>query len=355
MASGNYGILDQIAVLRWVQKNIARFGGDPANLTIFGESAGAVDVGILMTSPLAMGLFHRAIAESGAVVGAPRTLKQAETDGQAFARALGAPANDTLRFLRGLTVAEILNAPAPLFAPGPRSVIRHTVIDNYVISMAPADIFAAGQELPVPLMIGSNARERSPSMSVLPELTQALKEMYGPRAERAIALYGADGKPDPLYGSPVEQWAGDSGFRCDSVQQAIWHANAGHVAYQYEFGRAAAGRETVGAIHTAEMWYVFGTLALGTAPPGPKPHYDSEDRALSAAVQAYWTNFAKTGDPNGGKSPRWPRFDGSTRAFLEFTDRGPVPNEGLRRQFGDLYMENIQRLMTKARSSDAKP
>ena len=116
----------------------------------------------------------------------------------------------------------------------------------------------------------------------------------------------------------------------------------------------AAGRESIGAIHTAEMWYVFGTLALGTEQPGPKPHYGSDDSVLSAAIQAYWTNFAKTGDPSGGESVRWPRFDGSDRAFLEFTDRGPVAHRGLRRPFCDLYMENTQRLTKKAESSDAK-
>jgi carboxylesterase type B len=103
------------------------------------------------------------------------------------------------------------------------------------------------------------------------------------------------------------------------------------------------------------MWYVIGTLAFGTAPPGPKPRYDDDDLAISAATQEYSTNFAKNGDPNGEKLEPWPRFDGSKRAYLEFADRGPVSREGLRRPFCDLYIENAERVLTKSRLSGAKP
>jgi para-nitrobenzyl esterase len=179
------------------------------------------------------------------------------------------------------------------------------------------------------------------------DFVATLTGTYGPLAERAIALYGARAQqpvPDPLHGTPVEQWAGDAGFRCDSVQQALWHAAAGHAAYQYEFSRVPPGRKSVEAIHTAEMWYVFGTLALGTAPTGPAPQYDRVDAELSRTMQQCWTNFARTGDPNGAEPPHWPRFAAARRAYLDLGDQGATSREGLRRPFCDLHMENLRRL-----------
>jgi para-nitrobenzyl esterase len=310
--SGNYGLFDQIAALQWIRTNIVRLGGDSGNVTVFGQSAGATDIGVLMTSPLAKGLFHRAIAESGTV-------------------------NSSL------SANELLAAPVPLFPAIGRGSIRHLVIDGDAVPRSPADVFADGKQHAVPLLIGSNARERSPGLTVLPtDLSATLQRNYGPLAQRAIALYAAAG-PDPLYGTPIEQWAGDSGFRCDSVHQALWHTQAGRAAYQYEFGRSAPGRETVGAIHSAELWYVFGTLGRDAAPEGPAPHYDEVDRAISDATQTYWTNFAKRGDPNDGRLPNWPRFNSSTRPYLQFTDREPVAANGLRRPFCDVYIENVNR------------
>jgi para-nitrobenzyl esterase len=343
--SGNYGLLDQIAALRWIRSNISRFGGDPDNVTVFGQSAGATDIGVLMTSPLAKGLFHRAIAQSGTVNSSPRTLNEAHADGLKFAAALGAPDRTSLGYLRGLSATELVNAPAPLFPAVGRGSIRHLVIDGHAVPRSPADVFADGRQHAVPLLIGSNSRERSPGLTALPtDLPAVIQRNYGPLAERAIALYGA-ASPDAGYGTPIEQWAGDSGFRCDSVHQALWHIQAGRAAYQYEFARSAPGRETVGAIHSAELWYVFGTLARGAAPEGPTPRYDDADRAISDAMQAYWTNFAKRGDPNDGRLSRWPRFNSSTRPYLQFRDRQAVAANGLRRPFCELYVENINRQM----------
>ena len=345
--SGNYGLLDQIAALQWVRTNISRFGGDPGNITLFGQSAGATDIGVLMTSPLAKGLFHRAIAESGTVNSSPRTLKDAESDGLKFAAAVKAPDRGALEYLRGLSANELLNTPVPLFPALGRGSIRHLVRDGYAVPQVPAKVFADGKQHAVPLLIGSNARERSPGLTALPtDLAAVLQRNYGPLAQRAIALYGA-AAPDGVYGTALEQWAGDTGFRCDSVHQALWQAQAGRAAFQYEFGRSAPGRESVGAIHSAELWYVFGTLARGAAPEGPPPHYDDVDRAISETMQAYWTNFAKRGDPNDGRLPRWPQFNASTRPYLQFKDREPLAASGLRRPFCDVYIENVDRQMAQ--------
>lgn len=155
------------------------------------------------------------------------------------------------------------------------------------------------------------------------------------------------GAADPLYGTPADQWATDTSFRCSAVLQLMWHATAGNRAFEFQFGRAPPGRESVGVTHAAELEYVFntfGTFALTQTPPA---HYDAVDHGISDAMQQYWTNFAKTGNPNGGKLPQWPKFDGASRAFLEFTDSGPMVKEGLRRPFCDLFIENVKRQMGK--------
>jgi len=133
----------------------------------------------------------------------------------------------------------------------------------------------------------------------------------------------------------MAQWATDSQFRCGSVAELVWHTGARNTGYQFQFSRSAPGKETLGAPHGSEVPYVFGTLA--------GPRYNATDQQVSAAMQQYWTNFAKTGDPNEGKLPRWPKFDPAARAYLDFTDAGPVAREGLRRNICDLYTEKLKR------------
>jgi para-nitrobenzyl esterase len=160
-----------------------------------------------------------------------------------------------------------------------------------------------------------------------------MEAMYGPLASKAMALYGP---PDPLYGPSDAQWVVDTMYRCPVVAQLMWHVAPGNTAYEYQFDRAAPGRESLGAVHGAEVPYVFGSLSAA---------YSSADRETSSAIEQYWTNFAKTGNPNGASLPEWPRFDRSARGYMEFTDRGPQAHEGLRRGYCDLYIENLKRLM----------
>ena len=348
-ASGNYGLMDQIAALKWVRDNIAKFGGDPANVTIFGQSAGAVDVNVLMTSPLAKGLFHKVIAESGTVTRNPDNatlrmtalgaLMQVKSGPVTYSDAAelseaeraGEKLGTSIETLRALPAAELLKlVAAPRMSIGPANGV---IVDGYIFPKAPAEVFATGKEQRVPLLIGNNARERTPRTTP-EEVKAAMDAMYGPLAQKARALYIT---PDPLYGPVDAQWVVDTMYRCPVVAQLNWHVGAGNAGYEYQFDRAAPGREALGAVHGAEVPYVFG--ALGSA-------YTAMDREISAAIQQYWTNFAKTGNPNSASLPPWPKFDASARGYLEFTDSGPQGREGLRRPFCDLYVEDVRRLMS---------
>jgi para-nitrobenzyl esterase len=368
-ASGNYGLMDQIAALQLVHDNIARFGGDPGNVTVFGQSAGAVDANVLMTSPLTKGLFHRVIAESGTVTRNPddATLKmtalgvvmkvkngpvtfsdapslaEAERAGEELAGILQAPTAQSLKFLRQLPAADLLRAvKAPGMSIGPANGIE---VDGWVLPKPPAEVFANGREHGVPLLIGNNSRERTPPLTTQADLKRAIEGMYGSLAARAFVLYGLEGTgerqtDDPLYGGQATQWVVDTMYRCPVVAQLIWHATR-NPAWEYQFDRAAPGRETSGAVHGVEVAYVFGALDA----PGRGVTYVPADREISAAMQEYWTNFAKTGNPNSASLPQWPGFDATARGYMEFTDRGPAAVEGLRRPFCDLYVENAKRLM----------
>jgi para-nitrobenzyl esterase len=375
-SSGDYGLLDQIAALQWVRDNIARFGGDPGNVTVFGQSAGAVDANVLMTSPLAKALFHRVIAESGTVTRNPDAatlgmtalgaamqvkdgavtysdaplLAEAERRGGELAVSLNAPRRivngvpqGTIHYLRALPAAELLKPVAPpRMAIGPANGV---VVDGWVLPRPPAEVFSKGQQLRVPLLLGSNARERTPPEPAPGELAKAAEAMYGPLAAEASELYSFAAAPapapDPLYGGTAAQWVVDTMYRCPVVAQLLWHAAAGSQAYEYQFDHATPGRETVGAVHGAEVPFVFGL------PGANSTRYTALDQEISATLQQYWTGFAKTGLPGGEGLPQWPKFDSAVRGYLEFTDSGPIAREGLRRPFCDLYVANVKRLMSR--------
>jgi para-nitrobenzyl esterase len=340
-AAGNYGLADQIAALHWVQENIAKFGGSRANVTIFGESAGAGDVNALIASPLTKGLFVRVIAQSGPI-GAQPSLTESEKRGVDLAAKLGFTGEDALAKLRALSDTELMEKAAqggPGGGPGMGMGIN---VDGWVLTEPAQKTYAEGRQQKVALLIGNNSQEMQPR-GTPGDIRQTISQRYGPLADRALAAYGLNGEgepqPDPENGTVLLQFTTDNSFRCGTVQELIWHTAAKNTGYEYQFSRTVHGQEAQGAPHASEIPFVFGTLPVWQN----MRKYNESDQQYAPQMQEYWSNFAKSGDPNGGKLVKWPRFDATARAYLDFTDAGPVAKEGLRRQACDLFMENQKR------------
>jgi para-nitrobenzyl esterase len=337
--SGNYAILDQLAALQWVHDNIAKLGGDPGNVTIFGQSAGSWDVSSLVATPLAKGLIHRAIAESGAVATGAiiTTLADAERGGQRFTAGLKAPEEGQIKFLRSLTTGQVLK--------GPRGA-SNAIVDGWVFPAPSAAIYSAGKQNAVPMIVGSNAIEFA-SQTNADVLRRQLQSTFRELAPKALELYGVTtgaGTPDPVYGTPADQWSADSQFRCPGIIQGELHAAAGNPTWEYQFDRAIPPKPAVS--HSGELCYVFGNLLkTGGSQPGD---FVEADRKLSDVMQAYWTNFAKTGDPNGKGLPAWPKYSAASRKFMEFTQAAEVKaGENQRRAYCEIIEENLRRPATQ--------
>jgi para-nitrobenzyl esterase len=323
-ASGNYALLDQIAAIQWVRENIAAFGGDPGNITIFGESAGAEDVGLLLVSPLTNGLFNRAIAQSGPLRRIYPSLEQQEQSCAALAEAMDAPKRDQVAFLRAQPASAVLAATS--LEPD----CRRIAIDGHVLHDQPLKLYAEGKQHAVPFMLGNTLREGF--STVAPSALRAtIRAQYGDLEQRVLDLYRA---PDPLYGDAAVQYGTDQAHRCRVVLTGLQHQKTGQQFYQFEFARNLPGRAPNSSTHADDLAYTFGEPALRDW--GLE---SAVDRNLSDQMQLYWTNFAKTGNPNGRGVPLWPAFDPKKRAYMALAVTGAAAGEGLRRAQCDLFLE----------------
>lgn len=311
-ASGNYALMDQVAALRWVRNNIARFGGDPGNVTIVGHSAGGQDVGLLMVAPDARGLFHKAIEQSGAAGFGlpPRSLAQNEKLGEDLARAVGARDLAGLRAASGPAVLDAADGLKPPIADD-GFVWLQAVVDGAVIRETPARTLAAGRQARVPLIIGNSASELSLYGGAANARSWIASE-YGPGADQALAFYKVEARGE-VSDQTAGQIATDTGFRCPAIWVAARQIETGARVWRYDLGVAAPGSGAVR--HGSELPFVFNTPPAGS------------DQTTWPRLQAYWVNFARTGDPNGAGLTPWPAAD-TTSTALVFTPAGPIPIRG---------------------------
>ncbi|KAM0543705.1 hypothetical protein ACHAPJ_012154 [Fusarium lateritium] len=320
--SGNFGLQDQIAALQWVQDNISRFGGDPENVSVFGESAGAHAIGLLMTSNISLGLFHKAIMQSGSFWssehGSLSTFHEARVRGLKFKEKLGAASIDELRALPASVVND-----AALWddRTDPALAAFSPSIDGYILTDAPEVIFARGREHGIPLLAGFNAHEEIPLFAVraLPhnssqQYLDALHVFFAEQADEALRLY--PGNTDDRAMASSLELIGDVVIGQPMFEAIDHHAtHSGQKAFGYHFTYTSPYSPI--AAHLAEIAFAFGNL--GPNPFIPSPTLASPaDYEAARTMMSYYVNFAKTGNPNGPGLTYWPSYDRDTgKMFLE--------------------------------------
>lgn len=312
-SSGNYALLDQIAALQWVQRNIAKFGGDPANVTIFGHSAGASNVVSLVASPLGKGLFHRAVAQSGTSLSVRTTLADAEKNGVTFGQSLGAP---SIAALRQKSAEDVLKAQRPQMG---------AVVDGWVLPQDVYSIFAAGQQSHVPLIVGTVANDApgaGPGPITAANAQKTARETYGELADKYLELFPA--RTDAEAAKSAHAFRTNSALANARLLARLHSKSARSQVYWYYFTHLSPVPESLvwggrpapswGAYHGSELVYVFNAFPFQDWPWRPV------DLKLGDTVSSMWVSFARTGSPNDSGLPQWPGFDPKVDVLINFGD-----------------------------------
>jgi len=360
--SGNYGMLDMVAGLQWVQRNAAAFGGDPGNVTIFGESAGGTAVCLLMVMPQAKGLFNKVISESAAWMNNPVSHLKDSWYGRVPMEKFGASFGADLAALRAKSAADILKLAGPPDMSGDktdRGEAFMPVVDGVIIPDDPARLFETGKFHHVALMAGTNVDEGTlgggPPVHNLAQLRTFAEKTFGAQTDALLAIYPAATDAD-AYDAATHA-SGDLLFLEGTRFVLRAAAKANTKAYQYQFTRVTGvGRRLKwGSYHASEIPYVFQTLpdsVYGTETSFfgnftvDADSYNDHDTKLSKAMSAAWVRFAKTGNQNGAGLPQWPAFTGSKESYMEFGDR-IAAGESLRKKQLDFLTD----FMTGKRSN----
>ena len=334
-SSGNYGLLDQIAALEWIKRNIEAFGGDPRRVTIAGQSSGAMSVSMLMASPRARGLFHRAIGQSGGLfeplqIAPSYLLANAERDGKTYVSSVGA---DSIAALRKLPAVDLLGGKA--------GSVSHPVIEPDALPVAPYDAFSSRSHNDVPVLVGFNAEEARAFVDVssvkaesfagdiqrrFGSLPAPLMSAYPHQTDAQARQARLDLERDLRFGWDMWAWAR---LQMQSGRSPVYFY---YFKQQPPFPQGSV-HHGWGASHFAELWYMFDQLNQETW------RWSAADRQLAQVMASYWTNFAKRGDPNGDDLPRWPPFTGDEKV-LHLGDSivvDSLPNKDCLRVFDTVY------------------